>query len=179
MYAPRGVQQSRTNGRGLITRSHARRPADRIASSSSPRQTLGRCLLACSSLPCPPWRERRVIARGRKAQRRSSKSGPGGACGVVPPVPFPNTVVKRSSAYDTARATAWDNRPVPGPPCLTFCFSTDSGPEVRSSWPFLYVVSFCDNHPYTLPSSSRGLGRRPFKAEIRGSNPLGGTTRDP
>src|SRR4029077_12727108 len=27
-----------------------------------------------------------------------------------------------------------------------------------------------------LPPSSRGLGRHPFKVEIRGSNPLGGTT---
>lgn len=26
-----------------------------------------------------------------------------------------------------------------------------------------------------MPPSSRGLGRGPFKAEIRGSNPLGGT----
>ena len=40
---------------------------------------------------------------------------------MVPPVPFPNTVVKRSSADDTAWATAWDNRPVPGPTLDLFC----------------------------------------------------------
>jgi hypothetical protein len=32
VYALQGVQLSRTNGRGLITHPHARRPADRIAS---------------------------------------------------------------------------------------------------------------------------------------------------
>ncbi len=41
--------------------------------------------------------------------------GLGGAGGVDPPVPFPNTVVKRPSADDTRRAAARDNRPVPGP----------------------------------------------------------------
>ena len=30
-----------------------------------------------------------------------------------------------------------------------------------------------------VPPSSRGLGRHPFKVEIRGSNPLGGTTLAP
>ena len=30
-----------------------------------------------------------------------------------------------------------------------------------------------------VPPSSRGLGRHPFKVEIRGSNPLGGTLADP
>ncbi len=38
----------------------------------------------------------------------------GGSRGVDPPVPIPNTVVKRPSADDTARATGWDNRPLPG-----------------------------------------------------------------
>ena len=49
---------------------------------------------------------------------------------MVPPVPFPNTVVKRPSANDTAWATAWDNRPVPGPPLTPFfpiCYSDRSG----------------------------------------------------
>ena len=79
-----------------------------------------------------------VSARGRKvseAERRKlqgasrtrlvmvSRRGPGGAGGVVPPVPIPNTVVKRSSADDTAWATAWDNRPVPGPTLDALLFS--------------------------------------------------------
>ena len=67
-----------------------------------------------------------LAARGREASARVS-GGPGGASGVVPPVPFPNTVVKRPSANDTAWATAWDNRPVPGPPLTLFysiCYMT-------------------------------------------------------
>src|SRR5439155_6835924 len=35
-------------------------------------------------------------------------------------------------------------------------------------------VARCQAVP-TRPPSSRGLGRHPFKVEIRGSNPLGGT----
>src|SRR5215471_13695244 len=42
-------------------------------------------------------------------------NGPGGESGVVPPVPIPNTVVKRSSANDTRVIKPWENRPVPGP----------------------------------------------------------------
>ena len=33
---------------------------------------------------------------------------------MVPPVPIPNTEVKRLSADDTALATEWENRPLPG-----------------------------------------------------------------
>jgi hypothetical protein len=33
---------------------------------------------------------------------------------VDPPVPIPNTEVKRSSADDTALATEWENRSPPG-----------------------------------------------------------------
>ena len=39
---------------------------------------------------------------------------PGGFSGVAPPVPIPNTVVKRPSADDTALATKWENRSPPG-----------------------------------------------------------------
>src|SRR5947207_2986979 len=42
-------------------------------------------------------------------------NGPGGESGVVPPVPMPNTAVKRSSADDTRVIKPWENRPVPGP----------------------------------------------------------------
>jgi hypothetical protein len=41
--------------------------------------------------------------------------GPGGESGVVPPVPMPNTAVKRSSAHDTGVTKPRENRPVPGP----------------------------------------------------------------
>jgi hypothetical protein len=47
-----------------------------------------------------------------------SPSGGGAASGVDPPVPIPNTVVKRFSTDGTACASAWENRPPPG----TFSF---------------------------------------------------------
>src|SRR5437773_2874088 len=47
-----------------------------------------------------------------------SEFGLGGASGVDPPVPIPNTEVKRPSVHDTAWATGWENRPVPGPSSL-------------------------------------------------------------
>ncbi len=46
----------------------------------------------------------------------TADGGLGGAGGADPPVPIPNTVVKRPSADDTRRVAARDNRPVPGPP---------------------------------------------------------------
>ena len=39
---------------------------------------------------------------------------PGGSSEAAPPVPIPNTVVKRFSAYDTALVTEWENRSSPG-----------------------------------------------------------------
>ena len=33
---------------------------------------------------------------------------------VAPPVPIPNTEVKRHSAHDTAPARVWENRSLPG-----------------------------------------------------------------
>ena len=39
---------------------------------------------------------------------------PGGLSEAAPPVPIPNTVVKRLSAYDTALVTEWENRSPPG-----------------------------------------------------------------
>ena len=39
---------------------------------------------------------------------------PGGSSEAAPPVPIPNTEVKRFSAYDTALATEWENRSSPG-----------------------------------------------------------------
>ena len=33
---------------------------------------------------------------------------------VVPPVPIPNTEVKRHSAHDTAPAKVWENKSLPG-----------------------------------------------------------------
>lgn len=38
----------------------------------------------------------------------------GGTSEAEPPVPIPNTVVKRLSADDTVLAGVWENRPLPG-----------------------------------------------------------------
>ncbi len=38
----------------------------------------------------------------------------GGFSETVPPVPIPNTVVKRLSADDTALSRVWENRSLPG-----------------------------------------------------------------
>src|SRR5437660_9228802 len=62
------------------------------------------------------------LNRSRLAQHTQLKNmlawrpiGPGGESGVVPPVPMPNTAVKRSSAHDTGVTKPRENRPVPGP----------------------------------------------------------------
>ena len=39
---------------------------------------------------------------------------PGGSSEAAPPVPIPNTEVKRLSANDTALAKVWENRSLPG-----------------------------------------------------------------
>ena len=39
---------------------------------------------------------------------------PGGPSEAAPPVPIPNTEVKRLSADDTALARVWENRSLPG-----------------------------------------------------------------
>ena len=45
-----------------------------------------------------------------------SQRFPGGSSEVDPPVPIPNTEVKRLSADDTALARVWENKPLPGFP---------------------------------------------------------------
>ena len=72
-------------------------------------------------------------------------NGPGGESGVVPPVPMPNTAVKRSSAHDTGVTKPRENRPVPGPfgrstsrPTLSACqFVIDALPSAPSQSPAL------------------------------------------
>ena len=58
-----------------------------------------------------------------QCRKRDESAGLGGKSGVDPPVPFPNTEVKRPSADDTALATGWENRPVPGPAFLPLPYS--------------------------------------------------------
>jgi len=93
----------------------------------------------------------------RKVVLMLSRRGPGGAGGVVPPVPIPNTVVKRSSADDTAWATAWDNRPVPGPSLTLFC-----------------SISY---NSLTATRDGAVVARRAHNPKVVGSNPTPATNR--
>ena len=87
-------------------------------------------------------------------------NGLGGESGVAPPVPMPNTVVKRSSADDTRVIKPWENRPVPGP------FGRSR------SWSHTTAISYTDRH------STRGgavVARRAHNPKVSGSNPLPAT----
>ena len=50
---------------------------------------------------------------------------------------------------------------------------------IARAWPVADVEGPSARLRRRPPPSSRGLGRHPFKVEIRGSNPLGGTSHDP
>src|ERR687886_284194 len=93
-------------------------------------------------------------------------NGPGGESGVAPPVPMPNTEVKRSSAHDTRVTKPWENRPVPGP------FGRRASARHAGTW-------------YTGPTSkqpTRGgavVARRAHNPKVSGSNPLPATRAVP
>jgi hypothetical protein len=108
-----------------------------------------------------------LTARGRMDCGVGSSGGPGGSRGVVPPVPFPNTVVKRPSANDTAWATAWDNRPVPGPPLTPF----SSGP--------VSLDRLLSNPVYFSYATRDGavVARRAHNPKVVGSNPTPATSQ--
>src|SRR6266545_7901431 len=87
-------------------------------------------------------------------------NGPGGESGVVPPVPLPNTVVKRSSADDTRVIKPWENRPVPGP------FGRPTTWSLRA-----HRLYWC--------APTRGgavVARRAHNPKVSGSNPLPATS---
>ena len=50
----------------------------------------------------------------RSVCRKTATAPLGGFSEAAPPVPIPNTVVKRLSAYDTALARVWENWSLPG-----------------------------------------------------------------
>ena len=54
------------------------------------------------------------MSRARVTQKRQQYVSPGGKSVAAPPVPIPNTEVKRHSAHDTAPAKVWENRSLPG-----------------------------------------------------------------
>ena len=73
-----------------------------------------------------------------------SASLPGGISELEPPVPIPNTEVKRLSADDTAWATAWEHRPVPGSLAPPPCRMTGEGP--RGAWTMASQFSTMEVH---------------------------------
>ena len=93
-----------------------------------------------------------TAARGR---------GLGGAGGADPPVPIPNTVVKRPSADDTRRAAARDNRPVPGPPTT----------------PAVALVN--EVHCVYATRDGAVVARRAHNPKVVGSNPTPATREGP
>ncbi len=107
-------------GVGGTADSHATRrrwPRPRRVRSSAPHAA--RCGPAVGG-PHRTTRDGAAVARRAHNPKVGGSNPPpattrlGGSRGVDPPVPIPNTVVKRPSADDTARATGWDNRPLPG-----------------------------------------------------------------
>src|SRR4051794_24243121 len=100
--------------------------------------------------------------------------GLGGESGVVPPVPMPNTAVKRSSAHDTGVIKPRENRPVPGP------FG-----RYTSKSRCLQRVSFLLSErveTYILSLPTRGgavVARRAHNPKVSGSNPLPATHSAP
>jgi hypothetical protein len=125
--APRGVQRSGTNGRGLsIIIAHD------IGPTGSPH----------------------VHTNSRGSPEATASGGLGGAGGADPPVPIPNTVVKRPSADDTRRAAARDNRPVPGPSPLASSLQASTRVPLTDRGPLGYPIE-----SRRRPGSSRNRGR--------------------
>ncbi len=56
---------------------------------------------------------------------------PGGLSEAAPPVPIPNTVVKRLSTDDTAFERVWENRSLPGG--FSFGHERNDGPSEHSN----------------------------------------------
>ena len=77
-------------------------------------------------------------------------------CAVVPPVPVSNTVVKRRSADTTARATLWEDRPVPG---LLLRLPSGSLCCVLGEWILLAVWPPARSCARGLPSRTSTLTR--------------------
>src|SRR3972149_1158344 len=64
--------------------------------------------------PPLPTRSRRQPGPGQPAGPIAVQTAPGGWSEAEPPVPIPNTEVKRLSADDTGGAPFWENRALPG-----------------------------------------------------------------
>ena len=64
----------------------------------------------------PPRNPTRMALPGREkcSILDDENQSPGGLSGAAPPVPISNTEVKGPSADDTALATEWENRSLPG-----------------------------------------------------------------
>ena len=87
---------------------------------------------------------------------------PGGSSEAAPPVPIPNTVVKRFSAYDTALATEWENRSPPGG------ISSANSPELH--FPSLRLSE--SNQWTSLPAPSESLAQYRAPGLVEHTQPL-------
>ncbi len=145
----------------LLPRGGALRP--RLCSRCSTRRALHR--------PVPPRLAPRCVLHLCRAPR-ASRLAPGcvlralrpGACFTCAVRPAPRA--PRPGACFTCAVRPGAVRPAPRARCVLRALR-------RHRWP---VPGWRDVHCRAGAPSSRGPGRRPFKAEIRGSNPLGATT---
>ena len=141
----------RTHRVASATSSTRSRSATRTRSRSSPR---GPRSSASSSPPSPSWAPGARIERGAR--------GPVGA----PCSPRSPAASRRS----------WPSARSPRRPSSRSSGAAEDAPTPASELP-----PAAPGLPARLgragPPSSRGLGRHPFKVEITGSNPVGGTTR--
>ncbi len=67
-----------------------------------------------SAVRVRPPRPLKIECWSRSASGHYVNKSSGGQSATVPPVPIPNTEVKRCSVDDTALATVWENRSLPG-----------------------------------------------------------------
>ncbi len=81
---------------------------------------------------------------------------PGGPSEAAPPVPIPNTAVKRLSADDTAPARTWENRSLPG----GFAFSGGEDDRIESHHRLKHRATPPYPHPQRLATIATGYDPR-------------------
>ena len=177
--APRDRRPARNGRRRQRRRARAGgRPASRRASSSWSSRSSARSSTWPTPSPSATRRRSRCWRRGRWSWPSSSGRWPPTACGRPGGRGRTGAAAGRS-CWLARRRRRGDRRgrvrgrgdhpvpagerPVARPPQV---------PRVGRQGPSARLGP----RRATVPPSSRGLGRHPFKVEIRGSNPLGGTT---
>jgi hypothetical protein len=116
---------------------------------SRPRQSLRRP-------PANPITLHSIPTQYRVSRSRAWACGRvGDYSGGVPPVPFPNTVVKPSSPDDTAGAALWDNRTSPALPPAPVAGERDrrerQSPSLIRRWALCYFPAIARAAACTRP----------------------------